>query len=63
MTATERAHVLAWMQNYAEDHVDPKTGELNYTGLVEDWDNCCSTGDATLDPDHPAWEIALLVAE
>lgn len=33
-------------------------GELNATRLTEDWDNEYDSGEATLDMDHPAWDVA-----
>jgi len=57
----DRTAILRWMKRNAEDHRDQRTGEINYTTLVEQWDRDCSTGEATMDSDHPAWEIALEV--
>lgn len=59
---TNPKQIKVWMNNRKEEFRDPKTGEINLTELVESWDAECSTGDATLDPDHIAWEIALEVA-
>ena len=50
------------MEANKADHIDPKTGELNWTTLVEAWDGACADGGATLDPDHIAWEIAVSIA-
>lgn len=52
--------IKRWMQANVGDHID-ECGEVDYTGLVEAWDNECGGGDATLDADHPAWEIATQV--
>lgn len=38
-------------------------GEVNCTDMVEEWDRQCSTGEATLDEQHPAWDLAVTVAE
>lgn len=43
--------------------VDPKTGEVDCSSMVEEWDCENSTGDSTLDPDHSSWDIAFEVAE
>lgn len=51
--------IAAWM---AENHhlfIDRSTEELNLTEMVEAWDRECCTGEATLDPDHIAWEVAV----
>jgi hypothetical protein len=55
------AHIAMWMLKNKQNHIDPQTGELNCTSLVEDWDNSESTGDATLDTNHMAWDIAVLI--
>lgn len=55
--------IQLWMMRNIKDHIDSKTGEVNCTSLVEAWDNECSTGEATLDEDHPAWDIAVEVEE
>ncbi len=54
-----RAEIRRWMVANQADYIDPKTGELNWTALVEAWDRSCADGGATLDPDHIAWEIAV----
>ncbi len=48
--------IRAWMARHAAEHREG--GEVNLTTLVEAWDRACSTGAATLDSDHPAWEVA-----
>ena len=53
-----RAEIRRWMLANKEDHRDIRTGELNWTGLVEAWDRACADGGATVDPDHIAWDIA-----
>lgn len=55
--------IAAWMRANLDAHIDPQTGELNCTALVEAWDIEKSTGGVTLDPNHPAWEIAVKVAD
>jgi hypothetical protein len=51
------------MARHVREHIDPRTGDVNMTSLVEQWDRDESTGDSTLDPNHIAWEIACDVAE
>ena len=41
-----------------KDYRDRRTGELNLTDMVEAWDRACADGEATLDPDHIAWDVA-----
>jgi hypothetical protein len=62
-SAQHRTWIRAWMQAHVGEHRDVRTGEINLTALVENWDHCCADGGVTLDPDHPAWEIAAQVAE
>jgi len=57
--APGRAEIRRWMLDNRDDYIDPKTGELNATELVEAWDRACANGGATLDPDHIAWDIAV----
>lgn len=47
-----------WMNRNSSRFIDPLTNELNCTAIVEAWDSECSTGEETIDPSHPAWEIA-----
>lgn len=54
--------IKAWMRDNAEGHVDAKTGELNCTSLTEAWDAAHGEGGATLDPLHPAWDVAVEIA-
>lgn len=54
-----RASIRRWMMANKEDYRDRRTGELNWTELVEAWDRACADGGATLDPDHIAWDIAV----
>lgn len=54
----DKSAIKKWMKGNLENHRDPKTGEVNATTLVEDWDRSESTGGATLDSNHPAWDIA-----
>lgn len=42
--------------------VDGKTGEVDATLMVETWDIETQDGAATLDGDHPAWDVAVEVA-
>ena len=48
----------AQLRRLARSHIDRKTGELDMTALVEDWDQTWGDGSTT-DPDHPAWTFAL----
>lgn len=57
-TIPEADAIRAWMVCHADGHRDPRTGEVNMTSIVEAWDAACADGGATLDPDHPAWEVA-----
>jgi hypothetical protein len=50
--------IRIWMKANANQFTDRQTGELNTTALVEAWDIECANGSATLDPNHPAWDIA-----
>ena len=54
--------IRRWMMRNAPAHVD-ECGEVNCTSLVEAWDSECDSGEATLDEDHPAWEIAFNVSK
>lgn len=56
-----RREIAGWMRLHMDEHRDG-CGHVNLTALVEDWDRECSTGGATLDSNHPAWEIAVEVA-
>lgn len=55
--------IRKWMTQHVGEFVDPRTGEVNCTALTEAWDSAESTGEATLDSDHIAWEIAVDVGE
>lgn len=46
-----------------DNFIDNSTGEVNCTALVEAWDRQCDSGEATLDENHIAWEVAVEVAE
>ena len=59
---TARTAIRTWMRRYARRFIDSNTGELNCTAMVEAWDRECADGAVTLDPDHDAWDIAVLVA-
>ena len=50
--------IRRWMVLHKEEFRDNRTGEINLTELVEDWDRTCADGEATLDPDHIAWDVA-----
>ncbi|NTX57954.1 hypothetical protein [Myxococcus sp. CA039A] len=39
------------------------SGEVNLTALVEAWDHDQDSREATLDEHHPAWDVAVEVAE
>jgi len=60
---TNSTKILSWMRANAKDHIDPKTGELNCTALVEAWDAAEGTGKETLQHSHPAWDLAVEIAE
>jgi hypothetical protein len=53
-----RNRIRRWMMINLSRFVDEKTNEVDTTKLVETWDIECSTGESTLDANHPAWEIA-----
>ena len=59
-----RQNARVWMKANKRDHVDPKTGEVNYTTLAEE---CCNHFDVAdeggpLDDDtHWVWELATKV--
>lgn len=50
-----------WMKRNVNRFVEH--GEVNCTKMVESWDSECSSGEATLDSSHVAWDIALNVAD
>ena len=50
------------MRRNAYRFVD-QCNEVNCTLMVEEWDAEEADGEATLDADHPAWDIAVEVAE
>ncbi len=57
------APIRSWMRANAERFIDRRTGEFNMTLAVETWDIECATGETTLDPDHPAWDVATEFSE
>jgi hypothetical protein len=57
----ERQQIRRWMRANVERFVE-ECGEVNCTQITEAWDRECSTGEMTLDTDHPAWEIAVDIA-
>lgn len=59
MSASE---IKRWMRRNVSRFVDASCGEVNCTEMVEAWDREASTGSATLDADHIAWECAVDVA-
>lgn len=62
MNPPDRSRIRKWMIAHISEFVDD-CNEIDLTGMVEAWDSACSTGDATLNSYHPAWEIAMDVAE
>ncbi len=58
----KRQAIRKWMVLHVDEHVDA-CNEVNTTSLTEAWDNACDSGEATLDSDHEAWEVAHEVAE
>jgi hypothetical protein len=56
-------NIRAWMRTHARAFVDPLTGELDPTALVEAWDRDCAGGSAALDSNHPAWIVASHIAD
>ena len=52
------ASIRSWMARHRAAHTDRRTGEVDLTSLVEDWDRANAGGAATMDPHHPAWEVA-----
>lgn len=53
--------IRAWMNRNVGRFVDPRTGEVDCTSMVEAWDRETGDGGRTLDPDHPAWDVAVRV--
>jgi hypothetical protein len=53
--------IKVWMRDHVEEFLDD-CGEVNCTSMVEEWDRQRSTGMETLDMNHPAWDIAVMVA-
>jgi len=51
--------IRTWMSKNYRRFIDKRTGELDATALVEAWDRETGDGSRTLDPAHPAWDIAL----
>ncbi len=54
--------IRKWMAANHERFRDPATGEVNTTLMVETWDLECCDGAPTLNPNHPAWDIAVYYA-
>ena len=53
--------IRSWMRANLKRFRD-ECGNVNTTALVEAWDVECSSGEATLDTEHPAWDIAVIVS-
>ena len=51
--------IRLWMKKNIYRFIDRKTNEVNCTEMVEAWDRECSSGEDTLDSNHPAWDIAV----
>lgn len=62
-TTTETRKISSWMRRNVSTYTDPITGAVDCTKLVEAWDGECAGGSATLDQFHPAWDVAVEVAE
>lgn len=62
MKTHDRSAIRRWMLMYLVEHRDA-SGEVNLTALVEAWDHDQDSGEATLDEHHPAWDVAVEVAE
>lgn len=58
---SDKENIRRWMLSHLKEFLD-SCNEINCTAMVESWDRECSTGDATMNPDHPAWEIASTLA-
>lgn len=48
-----------WMRAHSQEHIDPKTGELNCTKLVEACAHALGHDEWLDDSFHDVWEIAL----
>jgi hypothetical protein len=57
----DRGAIGKWMRANLERFRDKRTGEVNTTLLVETWDIECATGSDTLDPNHVAWDLVLML--
>lgn len=55
--------IKKWMLLNADRFIDKSTNEIDFTQMVEAWDNECDNGKATLDSDHIAWSIAVDVSD
>lgn len=62
LTAFNHTNVRTWMKYNAKHHKEAKTGETNYTTLVEE---CCThfdvdnEGGPLDDEQHWVWDLAL----
>ena len=63
MTGRQRSSsaITRWMRANVNRFVDQATDEIDTTGMVEAWDRECATGKETLNPAHPAWDLAIEV--
>lgn len=57
----QQAQIKRWMLAHLKEFLD-SCNEVNCTAMVESWDRACSSGDSTMNPEHPAWEIAGAIA-
>lgn len=60
--AKTRDQILRWMRQNKPRFTNGRTGEVNCTEMVEAWDREEADGAQTLDSDHMAWELAVIVA-
>ena len=58
-----RADLEAYLEEVVADHVDPLTGEVNTTALVEDAAHYYAREDWLDDDQHIVWDLAVDVAE
>lgn len=58
-----KAQVLKYMKDNVGNFVDPKTGEVNETGLAKDAAWNFDIDQWLDDPDHWVWEMAMKVCD
>jgi hypothetical protein len=58
MTMESKREIRGWMLANRARFTDRRTGEFLPTEAVEAWDYETQDGAMTVDPDHPAWEVA-----